>query len=274
MKKKSLIYTVNIGKKDKLKDPEILTPNVDYIAITDDKFFKSKIWQTCLVEKVFLKDFYDYTATTRYAKNFKFLPRKFMGKKFAEYDQFLYIDSNILIRRDLTGLFEYFEKSDKLLGLTRIKGLGGLYGHIRMDIRNRKDAKFILYNQKKFYKGQNYPKNRKNDLFITGLFFGKVSLEVYRFSIRMLKLIQQGTHRCQIHLPYLLWKYGFSYVEMPINYDYTRNQFMPTDVFRIESHLKPSRFEEKKPSWQKRLNSFFTTSHSSTKVNTDHFNPK
>lgn len=86
-----------MGKFDNLKDPLVITPNVDYICFTDNPKISSKIWKIIQLEQD--------ENSRKFARRLKILGHEVI----QEYDYSIWIDGNIQIKKDLTSLIkDYF----------------------------------------------------------------------------------------------------------------------------------------------------------------------
>ena len=92
---KIVVYTSYTGKYDKLRDPIFINENIDYLCFTDDKNFKSSIWQVNNLDLSFKNN-------RRNSRLHKIKPHLF----FEKYDWSIYIDSNVIIRGDLNKLID------------------------------------------------------------------------------------------------------------------------------------------------------------------------
>ena len=63
---KIIVYSVNTGGYDDFREPKIYDPNVRYILFTDNKYYKSKIWEICHTD--FLPKNLDNRRKARYIK--------------------------------------------------------------------------------------------------------------------------------------------------------------------------------------------------------------
>jgi hypothetical protein len=63
---KIIVYSANIGGYDDLKTPEIYDPNIRYILFTDNKFFRSNVWEVNHID--FIDSDLDPRRKSRYIK--------------------------------------------------------------------------------------------------------------------------------------------------------------------------------------------------------------
>lgn len=100
--KKVVVYTAIMGDFDKISDPEVLTPNVEYICFTNNSRLTSKRWKIIYLES----KFDDYRKMARYIK---INPHIFLKK----FDISIWVDGNIKIIKDLTPLIFSFIQNNK-----------------------------------------------------------------------------------------------------------------------------------------------------------------
>ena len=85
---KRVIYTCITGGYDKLREPEAVDGDFDYICFTDAAVSSEEgVWQIRPIP-------YSCEDPTRLSRYVKLLPHKVLG----EYDESLWIDANIAIR--------------------------------------------------------------------------------------------------------------------------------------------------------------------------------
>ncbi|MBI3573831.1 DUF616 domain-containing protein [Candidatus Kaiserbacteria bacterium] len=99
---RSVIYTAIFGKKDTLHDPLFVPPGWDLVCFTDQSL-SSRVWQVRRVEAP-EKD------PTRSARKYKILAHEWL----SEYDVSVWIDGNILIKKDLRELVSRYLASANL----------------------------------------------------------------------------------------------------------------------------------------------------------------
>ena len=87
---KKLIYTVNFGNYDYLLEPQVVTPDWDYVVVTDNKNLKSKNWNAL---------YFDEPELPRWLIARK--PKILMNDFFPNYDLSIFIDSMYKVNIDL-----------------------------------------------------------------------------------------------------------------------------------------------------------------------------
>ena len=63
---KIVVYSVSTGGYDELKTPKVYDPNIRYILFTDNKYFKSDVWEVNHID--FIEDDLDNRRKARYLK--------------------------------------------------------------------------------------------------------------------------------------------------------------------------------------------------------------
>ena len=61
---KIVVYSVSTGGYDELKTPKVYDPNIRYILFTDNKYFKSDVWEVNHID--FIEDVYDNVKSPFY----------------------------------------------------------------------------------------------------------------------------------------------------------------------------------------------------------------
>lgn len=132
---KRVIYTAITNGYECLKNPKCITPDVDYICFTDEDI-KSPIWQ---IRKIKSKEH----------KDVKILPHKYL----SEYDQSLWVDGSVCIRKDLSLFFEYQSSIIMFIHPKRRT----IIEEVEICQQKKKAGFFILEKQKKRYKDITFP---------------------------------------------------------------------------------------------------------------------
>jgi hypothetical protein len=65
-KPKIIVYSVNTGGYDELRSPDVYDPNIRYILFTDNKYFKSSVWEVNHID--FVDSKLDNRKKARYIK--------------------------------------------------------------------------------------------------------------------------------------------------------------------------------------------------------------
>ena len=101
MQKKYIVYTAIFNGYDTLKDPYVVSNEIDYVCYTDSKDLKSNIWNIVYID----------TAGNPVLKN-RELKLLYPHLKFTNYEYSLYVDGSIMIKENLLMFFKkYIEKA-------------------------------------------------------------------------------------------------------------------------------------------------------------------
>ena len=106
---KRVIYTCITGGYDKLRQPEVLDGDFDYICFTDAVGRSEEgVWQIRPIP-------YSCDDPTRLSRYVKLLPHKVLG----EYDESLWIDANIAIRGN--GIYDAVRRASSSRSLVKVQ---------------------------------------------------------------------------------------------------------------------------------------------------------
>ena len=193
---KIIVYTVNVGGYESIKEPLSVDPTVDYVLFTDDKNAKSKFWKIIQIEK----KLHDPRRTSRLAK---ILAHQFL----PEHDISVYIDSSLEIKtQDVRQMVsECMEGKD--IALYKHYKRDCVYDEINyvMNSTERVVANKELCKQAiQKYEAINYPK--KNGLFENAFIFRRNTNEIKQLNELWWKEYQSGTERDQFVLMFALYK--------------------------------------------------------------------
>lgn len=229
-KKKLVIYTALFGDYDKLLEPKGEYFDCDFVCFTDQSSLRSNIWDIRIVNKT-------EKNNTLENRKYKFLPHKF----FSEYKYSIYIDSNILIRKDPVALCEYY-LSESIIALpqhflrkcifTEAEECYNLGKISRIEYENFRTKLNISGFPHDYGLGENNILIRK---------FGDSKLDM--IMEKWWDLFKKGPQRDQLSLMYLLWKNNIPYTLMKEN---SRNA---NDYFSYSLHIS----YEKLPMWKRTL---------------------
>lgn len=195
-----VIYTCIIGEYDDIYEPIYINANCDYYLISDRKPEKKTIYKYIPIDEVIPLDVKDNTRMNRYVKIN-------VHKIFPQYKYSIYIDGNIIIKRDMTKLIKELPK-------TRIAVAGESYwDNIYVEgircIESKRDKKEIIMKQVENYWMQGMPEH-------FGAFLCNVLIREHNNPV-CFKLMEdwwnelmQYSRRDQISFPYILWKNGFT----------------------------------------------------------------
>lgn len=203
-KKKIVLFTAVFGKPDNLYDPTLPLPDVDKICYTDMKY----TGQSCYN---FVRIHLDKFPPTKRNRKIKIcIPPDI----FDEYRYSLYIDSTILLKEDPNVFLELFEPDSDIM-MFEHPDRGCLYDEGTVCALWGKDDKTVIQKQLDKYRSDNYP--TKNNLYATGVILRRHTERMREFSKLWWKEVQNYSHRDQISIPYIVWKYNIKVSIIPGN---------------------------------------------------------
>jgi len=200
------IYTSIFGGYDDLIDDQFKMNGVDYICFTDMDI-KSDTWNIVKSTPI-------YSDANRNAKKYKILPHRYL----SDYDYSLWIDGNILIRKDVTPLIDKHPYQVYDHNQTRLDPRDCIYDEYNAIIQlgqqnggNFKDNPQLMYNQLNRYQRDGYPQNN-------GLATNPIILRNHNDDnvIQAMETwwneIKHNSRRDQLSFDYIAWKTQFNYV--------------------------------------------------------------
>jgi len=206
---KNIIYTAIIGSYDELKEPLIITKDVDYFCFTDDENLVSDNWKV-----VVIKNKRNLTQA-QLARDVKINIHRYM----LEFNKALWIDANQQINANLMFLFESNIEYDFTLLMHPDRNC--IYDEALKCIQLEKDSQDVINNQMKKYFDDSYP--RDNSLAATGLMIRNNKEETNKFCEFWFNEILHGSHRDQLSFNYSLVsfnpKISFKFLEFKVLLD-------------------------------------------------------
>jgi len=191
----SIIYSVNIGGYDNLISPKIYDKNIRYILFTDNKYFKSNVWEICHID--FLNNL-DNRLKSRYIK---LNP----GKVLPPHDNSLWVDNNIIPN---ISNFNDFLVNIKFLGnnimLFKHRIRSCIYEESKKVLDLKKEIPNVVKKQMEKYISEGYPKNY--GLFETGFMIRNNNKETNEFNEFWWNEVLNGSGRDQLSQMYSSWK--------------------------------------------------------------------
>jgi hypothetical protein len=210
---KKVIYTSLAGNYDALKEPSYVIDGWDYICFSNDmKVNRNSIWQ---VRPIPYKN-KDNLRLSRYVKLNPHLVLK-------DYDISLWVDANLEIAN-----LELLELLNKLIGfknkifIPKHPDRNCIYDELQVCIKEGKDKRDILLEQKEFLTKEGFPKK-------IGLFENNIILRRHNDSSLInlnnewWQLYEKYSKRDQLSLRYLLWKHEIECLYFFMNSDSARN---------------------------------------------------
>jgi len=194
--KKFVLYTAVFGETSNSRIPRVSIPDVDRFCFTDLKI-KDSFYQIREMNLGHLM------AVRRQ----RFVKICIPDEIFDNYEYSVYVDRKHPIKVDFEYLVSCLKpQSDLATRLHLYKERVCVYDEGRVCIEKRKDNKEIISRQLDFYRSENYPAH--NGLYATFILFRRHTKELKKFMKLWWEQIEKYSHRDQISLPYVAWKYG------------------------------------------------------------------
>jgi hypothetical protein len=199
------VYTSIFGGYDNLHENQQVIDGVDYICFTDMDI-KSDTWKI-------IKSTPIYSDPNRNAKKYKILPHRYL----SEYDCSLWIDGNILVRKDFTPLvnkhpYQVFDHNQTRLDPRDCiyKEYGAIMSLGKSNGGNYKDNPQTMYTQVQRYLDEGYPQN--NGLATNPIILRNHNDEhVIRTMEAWWNEIKHNSRRDQLSFDYIMWKEKYTY---------------------------------------------------------------
>ena len=194
MNQRLVVYTALFGDYDDLIEPKVQLENCDFICFTDQKYLQSDIWEIRIIET------YDLPRNMM-NRLYKWLPHKYL----QEYEQSLYVDTNIILLIDVIDLFDRYLVQN-LISIPKHYARDCIYEEAEVCILYGKSNFFETANQIKKYANEEYPPH-------FGLGANRVIFRKH-MNIDVIKLMESvwselninKTKRDQLSLFYCCWK--------------------------------------------------------------------
>lgn len=202
---KVVVYTAIMGKFDNLKDPLVITPNVDYICFTDNPKVKSKTWKVILLDKL--------DNSRLHARKLKILGHELLN----DYEYSIWVDGNILITNNLTELIEqYFYKEGIEIATFKHPIRNCIYEEAIECAVNHADNSISISRHLKFLVNNNYPVN--NGLVESNVLFKKnKSKALNDFIAQWWYFVENITIRDQLSFNFVLNDINIKFNYLPGN---------------------------------------------------------
>lgn len=153
--RKVVICTALFGGYDTLMLPNNLESNIDYVCFTDSQINSFGVWQ------IRAAPYYhpDPTRISRYVKTH-------LHELFAGYDTVVWVDSNIVIRGDISNYIDIVERNNAGIGFVVHPHRDCVYDEAEACKKLNKDQDAVIDKQVKHYRDKKYPS--KSGMYETG----------------------------------------------------------------------------------------------------------
>ena len=192
-------YTCITGNYDRLKDPEVVPENIDFICFTDNRMLRSKVWQIRPIPEDL-----QYLSDVKTQRTIKLCPHRYL----SDYDLSIWVDGNIEIIGDLNEFLGQYDLNSAEL-FTRIHpSRKCVYEEAKKILAIGKDLpENILYIVDR-YRNEGFPEN---------IGMAETCILVRRHNERTCRLFSNAwvtelllnSHRDQMSFNYIAWKMRF-----------------------------------------------------------------
>ena len=202
---KTAICTAIFGKRpsgwDYLLEPQEITPDTDYFCFTDRRDFQSDVWKIIRVEEE------DPNEAVYRAKNYKIL----IHKHFPGYEKTVWVDGNILIKKDLTPLLQHS------FALHRHRFIKDYIHEAKTCIKLKLDDEETINNQVEIYKKEGF--SHKIPHCECGVIVRENNEKINDFNEFWWRQVNRHSIRDQISFPYCIWKKRLEISFLPGNFN-------------------------------------------------------
>jgi len=193
---KYVIYTSVFGDYDWLLEPAQYTRDIDYVCFTNNKKFKSNVWDVRVIEP------YMPTDSCRSARHVKICFYKYL----RDYEYSMYVDGNMKIKNvpDMERLLD-----GNSFAIERHTGRCCVYDEAEACKKYGKDNADIIDAQMKIYSDLNYPK--RDGLYSTGFHLKKhTDMDLIRCCEAWWLQVLTYSIRDQLSFPFAFHRFPFT----------------------------------------------------------------
>ena len=212
---KIIVYSVNTGGYDTLTNPDVHDPSVRYILFTDNKYFKSNVWEVNHVD--FIDQSLDNRKKARYVK---LNPHIVLPK----HDVSIWVDNCYRPRFDnAKNLLEEISFNNSIMSYKHdVRNC--IYQEAKKVIQDKLEYPNIVNEQMLRYKEEGFPENY--GLFDSGFTIRKNSKQVNKFNDLWWKEVLNNSGRDQLSQVYSSWKTGTPIDKIPVGQSIYHNKFL------------------------------------------------
>lgn len=196
---KGVIYSAITGGYDEVKEPEYISPDLDYILFTDNPNMKSDVWKIKLISKE------DDLDNTRIARKIKILGYQYL----TTYDFSIWVDGKLSIIGDLYHFVLNNRGKEPLLCFNHYIN-DCIYQEKKLCCSMNKDDPDVMNAQMERYRKEGYPEH--NGLIDSGILVRELkNSKVNKLMDMWWNEVLYGSKRDQLSFNYVCWKNNFIY---------------------------------------------------------------
>lgn len=220
---KIAVYSCITGNYDEIKEPFLISKNVDYYLFTDNSKLKSKNWIIKKIPQRLKK--YNNILINRYIKMH---PYEF----FSEYDYAIYVDGNVKIISNIRNLIYSVYKKKSGISMHRHQFRNCIYKEIEVCRIRKKGNYEKMKAQTLRYKEFGFPKEfgmLEAGIIVSDL---KNNNAINLLDDWWIEFENSESMRDQISLHYVIWNSGYTMDDIGS----LGNNMYKNPVFRIRIH--------------------------------------
>lgn len=192
--KKFVLYTAIFGRMGRFNIPNISIPDVDRFCFTDLDV-ASNFYQ---IKKMKLNHLIS-------VRRQRFVKICIPDEIFDNYEYSVYVDCKRPYSVLFDQLLKYMEADSDIM-TRRHRRRSCAYDEGEFCIIKKKDHEATILKQLEYYRSQKYP--TQNGLQASGFLIRRHTKRMKEFSKLWWEQVERYSHRDQISLPYVAWKYG------------------------------------------------------------------
>lgn len=214
---KVIVYSVNIGGYDDLWTPDVFDENVRYILFTDNKYFKSDVWEVNHIDFLSNENL-DNRGKSRYIKT---NPHKILPK----HDISIWVDNCFKFKfNNVQDMLDDIGFMDKQIMCYKHEVRNCLYEESKIIKKMGLDIPSIVDEQMLKYRNENFPENY--GLYQSGFMFRKNNSKVVKFNDIWWDEIKNFSGRDQLSQVYSSWKTGVEITPITGHGNVYQNKFL------------------------------------------------
>ena len=226
---KIIVYSTNIGNYDMLWSPKNYDINARYILFTDNKYFKSDVWEVNHVDFLNEKNL----SNRHMARYVKTNPHLIL----PEHDVSIWVDNCFKFKfNDSKKLLNDIEFEDKDVMLYRHDVRNCIYDEAKVVKKHNLDDHDIVNTQVQTYSSEGFPKQM--GLYSTGFMVRKNNEKVNTFNEFWWEQINKYSGRDQLSQMYSSWVTKTTISPINNNGDVYNNNFLEPKIKHLKSWTK------------------------------------
>jgi hypothetical protein len=216
---KIIVYSVNIGGYDEFREPTIYDPNIRYILFTDNKYYKSNIWEICHTD--FLPKNLDNRKKARYVKLNPHIV-------LPNHDVSIWVDHCYTPRfKSAVELLKEINFNNDIM-CYRHNIRNCTYDESKVVINDKLEYPNVVNQQMNKYREDGFPRNY--GLFDSGFTIRKNSKDVIRFNNIWWNEISNHSGRDQLSQMYSSWKSNVGITPIRVGSSIYNNKFLSQKI--------------------------------------------